>query len=228
MSTNQPLAEQPTGGERKKQRRSRSRQPGSSQEYQTENGKRWRFHIYVSKNPKYPELGNRRLTRSGFLTTGKADNALQEACKQLRQNEKSSEKVLASYKVVRAELSFALAKTDAYVFGDDDGKLRSSDAMTSRWARRMKWLAKIHMTLPRVTIKGLHHTHATLLLELDEHPKVVQERLGHSTITTTLNIHSHVTEGTMWAGDKAWTWCLYLGFWLLGGGKAVGFMVMGA
>jgi site-specific recombinase XerD len=37
-------------------------------------------------------------------------------------------------------------------------------------------------------------THATLLLlELGEHTEVVQERLGHSTITTS-NIHSHVTE----------------------------------
>ena len=57
----------------------------------------------------------------------------------------------------------------------------------------MKWIAKVHPTLPRVTIKGLRHTHATLLLELGEHPKVVQERLGHSTITTTMNIYSHVT-----------------------------------
>ncbi|MFC9560086.1 tyrosine-type recombinase/integrase [Agromyces sp. NPDC056965] len=39
----------------------------------------------------------------------------------------------------------------------------------------------------------MRHTHATLLLELGEHPKVVQERLGHSTITTTMNIYSHVT-----------------------------------
>ena len=37
------------------------------------------------------------------------------------------------------------------------------------------------------------HTHATLLLELGEHPKVAQERLVHSTITTTMNIYSHVT-----------------------------------
>ena len=102
-------------------------------------------------------------------------------------------KVLASYKVARAEVSFDLAKADAYVFGDDEGKLRSPDAMTSRWDRRMNWLAKVHPTLPRVTIKGLRHTHATLLLELGEHPKVVQERLGHSTITTTMNIYSHVT-----------------------------------
>ncbi|OJV96956.1 MAG: hypothetical protein BGO47_08895 [Microbacterium sp. 67-17] len=41
--------------------------------------------------------------------------------------------------------------------------------------------------------QGLRHTHGTLLLELGEHSKVVQERLGHSTITTTMNIYSHVT-----------------------------------
>ena len=102
-------------------------------------------------------------------------------------------KVLASYKVARAELSFELAKADAYVFGDDDGKLRSPDAMTSRWDRRIKWVTVKYDSLHRVTTKGLRHTHATLLLELGEHPKVVQERLGHSTITTTMNIYSHVT-----------------------------------
>lgn len=42
-----------------------------------------------------------------------------------------------------------------------------------------------------VTIKGLRHTHATLLLELGEHRNDVHERLEHSTITT--NIYSHVT-----------------------------------
>ena len=47
--------------------------------------------------------------------------------------------------------------------------------------------------LPRVTLKGLRHTHATILMELGVPPKVVQERLGHSTITTTMNIYSHVT-----------------------------------
>lgn len=50
-----------------------------------------------------------------------------------------------------------------------------------------------HPEIHRVTLKGLRHTHATLLLEMGEHPKVVQERLGNSTITTTMNTYSHVT-----------------------------------
>ena len=33
---------------------------------------------------------------------------------------------------------------------------------------------------------------ATLALERGIHPRVVQERLGHSTIAITLSIHSHV------------------------------------
>lgn len=102
-------------------------------------------------------------------------------------------KVLKTHKAARATVSFDLGKADAYAFGDDDGNLRSPDAMTSRWTRRLDWATAKFDTLTRVTIKGLRHTHATLLLELGEHPKVVQERLGHSTITTTMNIYSHVT-----------------------------------
>lgn len=36
------------------------------------------------------------------------------------------------------------------------------------------------------------HTHATLLLAAGVHPKVVQERLGHSQISLTLDTYSHV------------------------------------
>lgn len=38
----------------------------------------------------------------------------------------------------------------------------------------------------------LRHTHATLLLKQGVNPKVVQERLGHSTVTMTLDTYSHL------------------------------------
>ncbi|MBC7107033.1 MAG: site-specific integrase, partial [Firmicutes bacterium] len=38
----------------------------------------------------------------------------------------------------------------------------------------------------------LRHTHATLLLEAGVHPKVVQERLGHSQIAVTMDTYTHV------------------------------------
>ena len=391
------------GTKQKRQRRSRSRQPGSIQEYMTSRGKRWRFQIYVVIDPEYPELGERRVTRSGFLDTAAASAELQKALRNKSQNEKFLGKVpvisayadtwvaglkleastiqgykkiirnhispqlgdihldkltatriarhyrdletsgrrdkpglgkplspntvhkvhvllgamldaaiedgllsvnpakkkrtvnapkssqiraarpeihtwtgeelqafltwdrdelkdelfplwrtiaytgmrrsealalrwgdvnfktkiisvrraadvternktkttktgsarpidvddetldvLRAQKATRGTIALDLARVDAYVFGDDEGSIPVPDAITSRWTRRIGWATQ-RLDIGRVTIKGLRHTHATLLLELGVHPKVVQERLGHSTITTTMNIYSHVT-----------------------------------
>jgi len=38
----------------------------------------------------------------------------------------------------------------------------------------------------------MRHTAATLLLTKGVHPKIVQEMLGHSTISITLDTYSHV------------------------------------
>ena len=46
--------------------------------------------------------------------------------------------------------------------------------------------------LPGVRFHDLRHSSATLLLGLGVHPKVVQEILGHSQISMTLDIYSHV------------------------------------
>ncbi|MBO0792087.1 MAG: site-specific integrase [Ktedonobacteraceae bacterium] len=46
--------------------------------------------------------------------------------------------------------------------------------------------------LPLVRFHDLRHSAATLLMSKGVHPKVVQEILGHSNITITLNIYSHV------------------------------------
>lgn len=54
------------------------------------------------------------------------------------------------------------------------------------------------MALKRAGLPGelrlydLRHTHATLLLLAGEHPKIVSERLGHSSIQITLDTYSHV------------------------------------
>jgi len=45
--------------------------------------------------------------------------------------------------------------------------------------------------LPRVRFHDLRHTHATLALQAGVHPKVVSERLGHTTVAMTLDIYSH-------------------------------------
>jgi integrase len=45
--------------------------------------------------------------------------------------------------------------------------------------------------LPWIRLHGLRHTHASLALAANVHPKVVSERLGHSTIAMTLDTYSH-------------------------------------
>ncbi|WP_403023155.1 tyrosine-type recombinase/integrase [Salinibacterium sp. GXW1014] len=103
--------------------------------------------------------------------------------------------VLRSWKAARGALSLDLARPSSPVFGHLDGRLRDPNAVTALWTRRVQWAREQlgdHALKP-LTIKGLRHTHATLLLELGVHPKVVQERLGHSNISTTMNIYSHVT-----------------------------------
>ena len=46
--------------------------------------------------------------------------------------------------------------------------------------------------LPRIRFHDLRHTAATLLLAAGEHPKVVQERLGHYSVAFTLDTYAHV------------------------------------
>jgi integrase len=58
-------------------------------------------------------------------------------------------------------------------------------------AQQFKPLLK-RAELPDMRFHDLRHTSATLLLSQGVHPKVVQERLGHSQISVTLDTYSHV------------------------------------
>ena len=46
--------------------------------------------------------------------------------------------------------------------------------------------------LPSIRLYDLRHTCATLLLAANENPKIVSERLGHASVTMTLDTYSHV------------------------------------
>jgi integrase len=81
------------------------------------------------------------------------------------------------------------ALTD-YVAGAADGSFLHPEAASKRFDRRAA-----RYGLPHIGVHGLRHTWATLALRAGVHPKVVQERLGHSSITVTLGIYSHVTDG---------------------------------
>jgi integrase len=71
-----------------------------------------------------------------------------------------------------------------------DGKPIQPRSLTHEFAKQVSRMKD----LPRVRFHDLRHSHATQLLLSGVHPKVAQERLGHSTITTTLDLYSHVTD----------------------------------
>ena len=79
----------------------------------------------------------------------------------------------------------------------EDGAPMAPESLTYEFTRLMG-----RTKLPRVTFHGLRHTHASHLLKAKEHPKVVQERLGHSTIAITMDLYSHLMDG-MDAGAAA-------------------------
>ena len=83
------------------------------------------------------------------------------------------------------------------VFSHLDGKTLLPDSVTHAFM----------VLAQRTGLKGIHlhsarHTHATLMLKQGIHPKIVQERLGHATISTTLDLYSHVSPGLQEAAAK--------------------------
>ncbi|MBB6689957.1 tyrosine-type recombinase/integrase [Cohnella xylanilytica] len=61
-----------------------------------------------------------------------------------------------------------------------------------RQQEALKAAGEPYVSFKRIKFHELRHTHATILLKNGVHPKIVQERLGHSSIQVTLNTYSHV------------------------------------
>jgi integrase len=98
---------------------------------------------------------------------------------------------LRSWRRRQAEDKLALGPAyndQGFVFTRADGRPFDPNDFSREFDRRIRRLG-----LPRIRLHDLRHTSATLALQAGIHPKVVSERLGHSTIAITLDIYSHVT-----------------------------------
>ena len=78
---------------------------------------------------------------------------------------------------------------DQLLFSSRDNKLLSP-ALVSKWFHDIS----SSTNLPRISLHGFRHTHATLLLSAGASVKEVQTRLGHSKVQTTLDIYTHLTK----------------------------------
>lgn len=69
------------------------------------------------------------------------------------------------------------------------GKPISPSDLNKAWVR-----LRDKANVSKIKFHDLRHTHASLMLKSNVHPKVVSERLGHSSIQITLDLYSHLAE----------------------------------
>jgi len=76
------------------------------------------------------------------------------------------------------------------VFCREDGTPYAPDYITRAFRDAVK-----RAEVPRIRLHDLRHTWASLALAASVNPKVVSERLGHATVSFTLDTYSHVLPG---------------------------------
>lgn len=90
---------------------------------------------------------------------------------------------------LRAQERGRLPSPDDYVFTAPRGGPLRRDLLLKRFLRPAAEAAGLPAGL---RVHDLRHTSVSLLIELGAHPKVIQERLGHSSISVTMDIYGHL------------------------------------
>jgi integrase len=96
---------------------------------------------------------------------------------------------LRAYRVRQLELRLSLGgayRDQGYVFTTLEGRPLHVNSLMLRFQRLTK-----EAKLPVIRFHDLRHTSASLSLAEGTHPKIVQERLGHSTIQMTIDRYTH-------------------------------------
>lgn len=97
--------------------------------------------------------------------------------------------MLKQYKNRQQVKAWELGRSEKIVFSNFTGKYFGPNNIRNQLYKHFK-----NAGVPNVRFHGLRHTHATLMLNAGMSPRDLQHRLGHSTITMTLNIYVHATE----------------------------------
>jgi integrase len=90
----------------------------------------------------------------------------------------------------RAEAGLGRPRRDELAFTDDMGEPLHPNAVTRTFTKLVT-----EAGVPQIRLHDLRHTHATLALQAGIHVKVVSERLGHSSVSITLDVYSHHVPG---------------------------------
>lgn len=96
---------------------------------------------------------------------------------------------LAAHLAARAEGLGRPLDSNDYVFTAPRGGPLRRDLLFKRFLRPAAEAAGLP---PGLRLHDLRHSCAALLIELGAHPKAIQERLGHSSITVTMDVYGHL------------------------------------
>jgi integrase len=145
--------------------------------------------VYVTRSLHHLRTGD-LVFRTPKTTKGRRMVSLSPSTALLLQEHKDRQAA------IRLSLGIQL-KDDNLIFSDLEGKPLLPDTVSHAWAKLVK-----RTGLKGIRLHDARHTHASLLLKQGVHPKVVQERLGHATISTTLDLYSHVSPGLQQAAAE--------------------------
>ncbi|MEE8530661.1 MAG: site-specific integrase [Hyphomicrobium sp.] len=101
--------------------------------------------------------------------------------------------ILREHRIAQTKERLALGSAyedNGLVCARQDGSPWPPDTFSTAFASLIR-----RSNIPHLRFHDLRHTHATQLLRQGVHPKIVSERLGHSTIAITLDTYSHVLPG---------------------------------
>jgi len=127
---------------------------------------------------------------------GKAVSTHQPKTRRGRRNvalDVTSVDVLRAHRTAQMEERMRLGPAwidSGYVFCGADGAPLHPDTITATFKSIIS-----DLDVPQIRLHDLRHTSATLALKAGIHPKVVSERLGHATVSITLDLYSHVLDG---------------------------------
>ena len=102
-------------------------------------------------------------------------------------------------------LDGSLLRDSDLVFSRSDGSPIRPNTITRAWSGLAKQCG-----IAASRLHDARHTHASIMLKAGIHPRIVQERLGHSTIAITLDTYSHVSPGLQEAAAKRFDEALQL------------------
>lgn len=145
------------------------------------------------------DLKNKTLSVNKTLATGKSGKILvqtpktKNSIRTISLDDNTISVLKAWRKIQSKELESLkyIASVDQLVFHKTDGNTYLNPSIPLAW---LDTFYRSETKLKRINVHGLRHTHASLLFSAGISMKQAQARLGHSNITVTMNVYTHVTK----------------------------------